>query len=535
MSKESLHPRPDLEQYKKQAKELLRDARAGARVAVERFQRSHPSPNQGSLSLADAQLVIAREHGCASWAKFCEHVRSQRVADLSEDADDLMTAFFIAATAPRDAHDSGTLEEAEQILSQHPSIRDTNIYTAAVLANEDAVRGFLEQDQSLATKVGGPLQWDALTCLCFSRYLRLDKSRSKAFVRTARLLLEAGANANTGWYETIDHPRPRQIRETAIYGAAGVAKHAELTRLLLEYGADPNDEETPYHVPESYDNSVMQVLLESGKLDERSKTWMLVRKCDWHDEKGLLLALQHGADPNGVTRWGMNAFYQSVQRNNGLEMVSMLIDAGANPLIVNTRDGLSGAQLAARRGRGDVLRLLAQRWIDPGFDGVDRLIAACALGDRVQVDALATDQPTLVTELLLLGGSLLAIFAGVGNAEGIRCLLALGVPATSTYHGDNYFDVAQNSTALHYASWLNWPRAMKILLERGAPVNALDGKGRTALQLAIRACTDSYWKHRRTVEGIAALLEAGANADGISFPTGYPEADALIMRYASRT
>ncbi len=46
----------------------------------------------------------------------------------------------------------------------------------------------------------------------------------------------------------IDHPNPRPVVEAAIYGAAGIAQHAELTRLLLERGADPNDEETPYHV-----------------------------------------------------------------------------------------------------------------------------------------------------------------------------------------------------------------------------------------------------------------------------------------------
>ena len=98
-----------------------------------------------------------------------------------------------------------------------------------------------------------PYGWDALTHLCFSRYLRLDAARSDAFVRTARALLDAGASANTGWYEMIDYPNPRPVLESAIYGAAGVAHHAGLTRLLLDYGADPNDEETPYHAAEEYD------------------------------------------------------------------------------------------------------------------------------------------------------------------------------------------------------------------------------------------------------------------------------------------
>lgn len=49
------------------------------------------------------------------------------------------------------------------------------------------------------------------------------------------------------------HIGPRPNWESAIHGAAAIARHPELTRLLLEYGADPNDEERPYHVPERFD------------------------------------------------------------------------------------------------------------------------------------------------------------------------------------------------------------------------------------------------------------------------------------------
>ena len=45
--------------------------------------------------------------------------------------------------------------------------------------------------------------------------------------------------------------------ESVLYAAAGVAFHAGLTRLLLERGANPNDGETPYHSPESYDNGAL--------------------------------------------------------------------------------------------------------------------------------------------------------------------------------------------------------------------------------------------------------------------------------------
>jgi hypothetical protein len=56
----------------------------------------------------------------------------------------------------------------------------------------------------------------------------------------------------------------------AIFVSAGVAQHAGVTRLLLERGADPNDEETPYHVAERRNNDVLRVLLESGNLNTDS-------------------------------------------------------------------------------------------------------------------------------------------------------------------------------------------------------------------------------------------------------------------------
>ena len=180
-----------------------------------------------------------------------------------------------------------------------------------------------------ATAKGGPHGWDALTHLCFSKYLRLDRARSDGFVRAAKALLDAGASANTGFYEKNHQPEPEF--ESAIYGAAGVAHHAELTRLLLEHGADPNDGETPYHTPESYDNGALKVLVESGKLTQDSLATMLLRKHDWHDLRGRpVWLLDHGADPNYVTRWHRTALQQAILRDNAIEIIEALLDHGAD-------------------------------------------------------------------------------------------------------------------------------------------------------------------------------------------------------------
>jgi ankyrin repeat protein len=443
---------------------------------------------------------------------------------------DPIAAFIEVACVPRNSdHGSGRLEHAERILARFPQVATASVFTAAILADEAAVRAFIARDPKAATATGGPHDWDALTHICFSRYLRLDHKRSEAFVRTARALLDAGASAKTGWYEMIDHPNPRPAFESAIYGAAGIARHLELTRLLIEYGADPNDEETPYHVPEGYDNAVMQALLESGKLNQESLSTMLLRKADWHDANGLKLVLEHGADPNAMTRWGHNALHQALRRDNGIQIIELLLDHGADPALKNPRDGRSSTVMAAHRGRGDVLALFEQRGLVLDLRGVDRLIAACARDDRETIVALSGGEPGLVTELIAQGGTLLAEFAGVGNVAGMRNLLGLGVDVASLYkEGDPYFDIAKNSTALHVASWRAWPAAVEELIARGAPVDALDAEGSTPLVLAVKACVDSYWKDRRSPDSVEALLRAGASPLNIKVPTGYDAIDALL-------
>ncbi len=354
---------------------------------------------------------------------------------------------------------------------------------------------------------------------------------------TARALLDAGASANTGWVEMIDQPTPRPIPESAIYGAAGVGRHAELTRLLLERGAEPNDEETPYHVPEGYDNTVMQIVLESGKLNAMSLVTMLVRKADWHDVDGMRMVLEHGGDPNLMPKFGGNALHHALRRDNGRKMIELLLDYGADPSLKNTRDGRSATAMAAHGGRGDVLRMLEERGFDSGLTGVDRLIAACAKDDREAIAQLVASEPVLVEEVIANGGTLLSRFAGVANVDGIRCLLDLGVSVGAPYEeGDPYWDIAKDSTALHVAAWkaCAWESSaatVRELIAWRAPVNALDGKGRTALALAVKACVDSYWSERRTPGPVTALLEAGATVDGIAIPSGYEEIDRLLLRY----
>lgn len=422
----------------------------------------------------------------------------------------------------------GGLEKAEAMLREDPSLADHSIHTAAVLGDDARVGAWLARDPALVHATAPPHGGDALNYLCLSKYLRLRPGQTPAFLRAATLLLDAGADPNTGFWT----PPPNPEHETALYGAAGVAHHRAMTQLLLSRGADPNDGEAVYHSPESGDNGAMQALVETGKVTPESLSLMVIRKHDWHDYDGLKWLLEHGADPRRPRRRGWSPFHHGLARDNGREMLELLLDHGADPHEV--QDGLTGIARAAHRGRGDVLAMLQRRGIALELEGVDYFLAMCALDRKDEVARVRRNEPATIAAVLAMGADRLAEFAGTWNTEGVGHLLDTGVPVDARYGGDGYFGVSKESTALHVAAWKGVAATVGFLLARGADVHARDGDGRTALMLAVKATVDSYWTERRSPESIRMLLAAGASVDGVKYPSGYAEADALLAAYGAR-
>src|SRR5580692_6014362 len=75
-----LPDRPNVEQLRKQAKDLLRDYRSGIASAVTEVSQFEHSPNSTSFGLSDAQRVIARAYGFASWPKLKAFVDGATIA-----------------------------------------------------------------------------------------------------------------------------------------------------------------------------------------------------------------------------------------------------------------------------------------------------------------------------------------------------------------------------------------------------------------------------------------------------------------------
>jgi ankyrin repeat protein len=82
MPARDLPARPDLDQYRTQAKDLVKAWKAGDPPALARIRAHHPrlgalddgALRRAAFRLADAQWVIAREHGDESWPAFAARV-----------------------------------------------------------------------------------------------------------------------------------------------------------------------------------------------------------------------------------------------------------------------------------------------------------------------------------------------------------------------------------------------------------------------------------------------------------------------------
>ncbi|MFL5594562.1 MAG: ankyrin repeat domain-containing protein, partial [Gemmatimonadaceae bacterium] len=77
----SLPSRADLAQQKKQAKELLRSFESGDPESNARVRAV--LPDKKKISLADAQLVLAREYGFTNWAELKHHIESPTQPGIS--------------------------------------------------------------------------------------------------------------------------------------------------------------------------------------------------------------------------------------------------------------------------------------------------------------------------------------------------------------------------------------------------------------------------------------------------------------------
>ena len=79
-----MRERPDLEQLKRQAKQLLRRLVAGEAEAVAEVNAHYRAADASTFALHDAQLVVARSYGFESWPKLKSYVDGVTVKRLAD-------------------------------------------------------------------------------------------------------------------------------------------------------------------------------------------------------------------------------------------------------------------------------------------------------------------------------------------------------------------------------------------------------------------------------------------------------------------
>ncbi len=92
MPTKTLPPKPSLDQLKHQAKDLLKARESGDMAAIQRIREFHPhftratdaSIQEARFALGDAQLTIAREYGYPSWPRLKARIEKPIFADNTQ-------------------------------------------------------------------------------------------------------------------------------------------------------------------------------------------------------------------------------------------------------------------------------------------------------------------------------------------------------------------------------------------------------------------------------------------------------------------
>ena len=324
----------------------------------------------------------------------------------------------------------GRREQAEAILEASPWLARGDVYVAAAIGDVGTLREHLDRDAGAATRRGGSRGWDALLYLCNARIV---PRASWDPLACARLLLDRGADPRT--YALI-----HQMPYTAITGAIGIGEagpiaappHPQaraLVELLLNAGADPNDEQALYNMHFLRDDGWLELLLARGLREQARLDYLLGASVKQGFTERVALLLAHGASSNGRDVYNKRTHLENAVLLGHDVVAKMLVDHGA-----------AAPSLSA----GEELRL------------------ACLLGNEEQVRRLATttlegrnDEATLV------------VAAQQGNLRAVRlCLDVLGAPVDATND--------KGLTALHAAAGNGRRLVVDELLRRGAALTIRD-------------------------------------------------------------
>ena len=476
-----LPARPNLDQLKNQAKDLLKAHASGDPEALERIRENHPAYSVRSgteLTLSDAQLVIAREYGFPGWPKLKAHVDS-----LTEEQGD----------------------QAGELMK-------------AVQADDVALVGRLfASHPALLKRVNDPIgPFDSPP---------LNSARSREMIDA---LVAAGAdlNAKSQWWAGgfgVTHLVSPELAAYAVELGAEVDIHAaarlgliDRVRALVEQDPEAvhargGDGQTPLHFAKTV--QIAAYLLDHGAeidakdIDHESTPaqYMLGDRPDvarYLVERGcqtdILLASAVGdvdrvrslldADPGNLAVRANERFFPMANKEAGGIIYFWTLGRDA-----------SAFQAAAKFGHQDVIRLLMERSLAEG-----KLLAACWLHDSGAVAELVAKEPGLANRLSESDRMEVANAARNNDTVAVRVMLEAGLPVTA--RGQH------NATPLHWAAFHGNRAMVEAILPYNPPLeDAENDFNSTPLGWATHGSQEGWYHRTGDYAGVVeALLAAGA-------------------------
>ena len=431
-----------LEQLRKQAKDLLHGAQAGDAAAVAEMARRYPGAT-APFSLSQAQLVVARRYGFASWTRLKQHVAviaEYRRDPAQANAEAGLADRFLALACLRYEQDDGPdrWAQARDLFAEHPNLTGTNVHAAAAAADTATLTSLLAANPAAATELGGPFRWGPLLYLAYARHDA--QIAEQAVLTTARLLLDAGADPNDG-YLWHGLPTPFTVL-TGVFGHGelgpvrqpGHPHSLALARVLLAAGADPNDGQALYNRMFEPDDDHLELLLESGLGTGDGGPWRARLGDAMESPEQLIRGQLRRAITHGM-----------------LARVRLLVEHGTD-IVSPFGDGVTPVARARTTGNEDIAAYLITQGAPPSvLDPAGEFIAAALAADRDRVDAELASRPGLAEEVRATRPGLVVWAAAHGKPGSVELLIALGFDVNAMGRSDTPADDPWE-TALHVAA-----------------------------------------------------------------------------------
>ena len=476
-------------------------------AALRRIRAAHPRASDegeiGAFGNEDAQLVVAREHGFASWRQLAVFVEPKNEDD-----------FLGLACLRYDHRDRpANWQRAAAMLQATPGLGERDIWHAAGSGNMAAAERLLDAEPSLANALGGYRDWPPLLYACYSRLA----GTGDGTLAVARLLLERGADPNAHFMWGA------QYRFTALTGTFGEGEMGPvnqpphphwqaLARLLLDAGADANDSQALYNTMFTPGSDCLAMLLERGLTASDCNNWL--------DEEGDELV------PGQTQTLGYQLAF--AVKNHHVDRAKLLIDHGAD--LGDLLDGMALAECAHLGGHPELADYLVAHGARAGqIDAPMRFTGRCMAGDLDAAKAMLAAAPDLVAQAQAAWPNLLPDAAAGDRRDAVRAMLAVGFDAS-----------VPDRTALHQAAFHGHLATARLLVAGGANLGARDaGFAATPLQWALVAGQTEVADYFSTLpvgvfdaalcentERLAALLAADANALATTIGATRPGAPA---------